>query len=90
MSVNYRDFLIQTVKGLHFNFRVQALYFLNTLLSMDLKVGVDTSIQIVIESQYRANTRESGKRCRGKTPLETFIEGKQLYKEKNIDERLVA
>jgi transposase InsO family protein len=39
---------------------------------------------------YNTERTHQGIRCKGRTPLETFIEGKQLYKEKNIDDRLVA
>jgi transposase InsO family protein len=39
---------------------------------------------------YNTERTHQGIRCKGRTPLETFIEGKQLYDEKNIDDRLVA
>ena len=34
---------------------------------------------------YYNNTRtHQGKRCQGRTPMETFIDGKQLFEEKNV------
>jgi transposase InsO family protein len=39
---------------------------------------------------YNTERTHQGIRCKGRTPLETFIEGKQFYDEKNIDDRLVA
>ena len=39
---------------------------------------------------YNTKRTHQGIRCKGRTPLETFIEGKQFYDEKNIDDRLVA
>jgi transposase InsO family protein len=40
--------------------------------------------------QYNNERTHQGKRCKGKTPMETFIEGKKIYNEKNIDRRLAA
>jgi len=41
---------------------------------------------------YRYNNERThqGKRCQGRTPMETFIEGKELFNKKNLDERLAA
>jgi transposase InsO family protein len=39
---------------------------------------------------YNTERTHQGIRCKGRTPLETFIESKQFYDEKNIDDRLVA
>ena len=39
---------------------------------------------------YNTERTHQGKRCKGRTPMETFTEGKQFYIEKNIDDRLVA
>jgi len=35
--------------------------------------------------QYNKDRTHQGKRCKGRTPMETFIEGIQLYNEKNIE-----
>jgi transposase InsO family protein len=39
---------------------------------------------------YNNERTHQGTRCKGRTPMETFEEGKQFYTEKNIDDRLVA
>ena len=39
--------------------------------------------------EYNHERTHQGKRCKGRTPMDTFVEGKQLYHEKNI-ERLRA
>jgi transposase InsO family protein len=39
---------------------------------------------------YNTERTHQGKRCQGKTPMETFIEGKQLFFEKNLKEKFVA
>ena len=39
---------------------------------------------------YNTERTHQGIRCKGRTPMETFIEGKQFYSEKNLDDRLVA
>jgi transposase InsO family protein len=39
---------------------------------------------------YNTERTHQGKRCKGRTPMKTFTEGKQFYIEKNIDDRLVA
>jgi transposase InsO family protein len=40
--------------------------------------------------QYNAERTHQGKRCAGRTPMETFIEGKKIYNEKNLDYQLAA
>jgi transposase InsO family protein len=40
--------------------------------------------------RYNNERTHQGKRCKGRTPMETFIEGKKIYNEKNIDRRLAA
>jgi len=35
--------------------------------------------------RYNNERTHQGKRCKGKTPMETFIEGKKIFDEKNID-----
>ena len=40
--------------------------------------------------RYDNERTHQGKRCKGRTPMETFIEGKQIYNDKNIEERLAA
>jgi hypothetical protein len=39
---------------------------------------------------YNTERTHQGIRCKGRIPMETFIEGKQFYDEKNIDDRLVT
>jgi transposase InsO family protein len=39
--------------------------------------------------EYNTKRTHQGKRCKGRTPMETFIEGKQIYNEKNL-EKIVA
>ena len=41
-------------------------------------------------TNYNTERTHQGKRCQGKTPMETFIEGKQLFLEKNLMEKFVA
>ena len=36
---------------------------------------------------YNQERTHQGKRCQGRTPMTTFIEGKRLYEEKNLNER---
>jgi hypothetical protein len=36
--------------------------------------------------RYNSERTHQGKRCQGKTPMATFIEGKKLYEEKNLSE----
>jgi len=40
--------------------------------------------------EYNTKRTHQGKRCQGKTPMETFIEGKKLFDEKNLAERMMA
>jgi transposase InsO family protein len=35
---------------------------------------------------YNNQRTHQGKRCKGRTPMATFIEGKKLYDEKNLNE----
>ena len=39
---------------------------------------------------YNVERTHQGKRCKGRTPMETFIEGKKIYKEKNLEYQLAA
>ena len=41
-------------------------------------------------TKYNTERTHQGKRCQGKTPMETFREGKKLYIEKNLSEKFVA
>jgi transposase InsO family protein len=40
--------------------------------------------------EYNNERTQQGKRCKGRTPMETFIEGKQLYTEKNLEQKMAA
>jgi len=40
--------------------------------------------------EYNFERTHQGKRCQGRTPMDTFIDGKKYFKEKNLDEKLVA
>jgi hypothetical protein len=40
--------------------------------------------------EYNAERTYQEKRCKGRTPMETFIEGKKLFNEKNIRETMTA
>ena len=40
--------------------------------------------------EYNTLRTHQGKRCQGKTPMETFIAGKKLFVEKNLTERMTA
>jgi transposase InsO family protein len=40
--------------------------------------------------KYNTERTHQGKRCKGRTPMETFIEGKKLFKEKNLEEKMMA
>lgn len=40
--------------------------------------------------KYNNERTHQGKRCRGRTPMETFVEGKKLFNEKSLDRRLAA
>jgi hypothetical protein len=50
-----------------------------------LQVDGDEYIQ-----KYNNRRMHQGKRCQRRTPTETFIDGKQILNEKNIEERLAA
>jgi transposase InsO family protein len=39
---------------------------------------------------YNFERTHQGKRCQGRTPMDTFIDGKRYFTEKNLDEKLVA
>ena len=41
-------------------------------------------------NKYNCERTHQGKRCMGRTPMETFIEGKKLFNGKNLEERLAA
>jgi transposase InsO family protein len=40
--------------------------------------------------EYNTERTHQGKRCKGRTPMETFIEGKKLFNEKNLRETMTA
>ena len=40
--------------------------------------------------EYNTERTHQGKRCKGRTPMETFIDGKKLFDEKNIRETMAA
>jgi transposase InsO family protein len=40
--------------------------------------------------EYNIERTHQGKRCQGKTPMETFIEGKKIYSEKKLNDRIAA
>ena len=40
--------------------------------------------------KYNFERTHQGKRCQGKTPMQTFTDGKKLFTEKNLDEKLAA
>jgi transposase InsO family protein len=41
-------------------------------------------------NRYNFERTHQGKRCQGKTPMDTFLDGKVYFKEKNLRENLVA
>jgi len=41
-------------------------------------------------NKYNTDRTHQGKRCKGRTPMETFIDGKHLYQEKNLSLILAA
>ena len=51
------------------------------MLQEDLDIFMD---------RYNNERTHQGKRCRGRTPMATFIEGKQLYEEKNLNGNFAA
>jgi len=40
--------------------------------------------------QYNNERTHQGKRCKGKTPMQTFIDGKQIFAEKNLNDMAAA
>lgn len=51
------------------------------------------SLQIDLDeymNEYNYRRTHQGKRCQGRTPMETFLEGKKCFVEKNLSEKLVA
>lgn len=40
--------------------------------------------------KYNHERTHQGKRCKGRTPMQTFIEGKGFFNEKNLEKRLAA
>jgi transposase InsO family protein len=40
--------------------------------------------------KYNNERTHQGKRCKGRTPMETFLEGKKFFNEKNLEGRLAA
>jgi transposase InsO family protein len=50
-----------------------------------LQVDLDEYIQ-----RYNTERTHQGKRCQGRTPMQTFIDGKKLFNEKNLEDRLAA
>jgi hypothetical protein len=38
--------------------------------------------------RYNNQRTHQGKRCQGRTPMATFIEGKKLYDQKNLNESI--
>ena len=41
-------------------------------------------------NEYNYRRTHQGKRCQGRTPIETFLEGKKYFAEKNLSEALAA
>jgi hypothetical protein len=35
--------------------------------------------------KYNEERTHQGKRCKGRTPMQTFLDGKTLFDEKNLD-----
>lgn len=50
-----------------------------------LQVDLDEYIQ-----KYNNERTHQGKRCKGRTPMETFVDGKKLFNEKSLNRRLAA
>jgi transposase InsO family protein len=40
--------------------------------------------------EYNFERTHQGKRCQGRTPMDTFMDGKRYFTEKNLDQKLVA
>ena len=41
-------------------------------------------------NEYNTHRTHQGKRCQGRTPMETFLDGKRYFQEKNLDKMLAA
>jgi hypothetical protein len=41
-------------------------------------------------AEYNWKRTHQGKRCKGRTPMETFIDGKSLFNEKNLELNKIA
>ena len=41
-------------------------------------------------NEYNTRRTHQGKRCQGRTPMETFLDGKRYFQEENLDKMLVA
>jgi len=41
-------------------------------------------------NEYNTRRTHQGKRCQGRTPMETFLDGKRYFQEKNLDNMLAA
>jgi len=41
-------------------------------------------------NEYNTRRTHQGKRCQGRTPMETFLDGKRYFEEKNLDKMLAA
>jgi transposase InsO family protein len=51
--------------------------------------GLQEDLDKFIDHYNRERTHQ-GKRCQGRTPMETFKEGKEIYAEKNLSQRMAA
>ena len=40
--------------------------------------------------RYNSERTHQGKRCQGRTPMQTFMDGKGLFTEKNLDDLVAA
>jgi transposase InsO family protein len=40
--------------------------------------------------RYNKERTHQGKRCKGRTPMATFVDGKKIFNEKNIEEKMAA
>ena len=41
-------------------------------------------------NEYNTERTHQGKRCKGRTPMATFIDGKELFDNKNIEAKMAA
>lgn len=51
------------------------------------------SLQVDLDEymdKYNFERTHQGKRCQGRTPMETFLDGKRFFEEKNLEERIAA